>query len=112
MVVEFIEAAYSRLLYGEESLIPQSTAILINLAGYERRMFLYSLIRVLSFRQLDHKCGHLRGAAAVLFALCVDVPSLQDQLIDWLIGTSPEAVGQSHTARRTVVLALTPMPGM
>ncbi|KAL9102760.1 MAG: hypothetical protein Q9163_002122 [Psora crenata] len=106
--VEVVEAAYSRLLCGEESVVQQCRAIMQDLHGHEQKTLLYSLIRALSNQQVDDKLKHLRGAAAVISALSADVPSLQSQLIQWLTGSSPEAVGHSHATRRTVVLSLAP----
>ena len=105
-VVQVVETAYSRLLSGDESLIQRYRAILVQLHAHEQKLLLYSLIRVLSTRQLNDNSEYLRGAAAVISALCADSASLRDQSVGWLFGNSPEAVVHSHATRRAVVLAL------
>ena len=104
--VQVVEAACSRLLCGDKSLIKVYKAILVGLPGREQKLFLYSVIRVLSQQHSLDKKVRLGGSAALISGLCTDVLSLQDDLVGWLIGTSPEAIGQDHDTQRAVVLAL------
>ena len=40
------------------------------------------------------------------------VPSLQDNLVEWLVGVSADAVGQANSAHRAVIVALSSIPGL
>jgi hypothetical protein len=91
--------------------------IMLSLAVHEQKTLLYTITRHLSSRLLspidnialsknkseDRVVG---GLATLLVAIIHDAPSLQDLLVDWLIGTSAEAAGQSHKTHRAVIAAL------
>lgn len=50
------------------------------------------------------------GVAALIRAVVEDAPTLQDDLHEWLVGVSPDSVGQVHNAHRAVTAALSSVP--
>lgn len=48
---------------------------------------------------------------ALVRAIIGDVPTLHDDLVEWLVGLSANAVGQVHNAHRAVIAALSSIPG-
>lgn len=107
-----VENAFSRLLLGNESSLWSSRALLLHVSPYEQKSLLYSLIRVLSKKQSKDNERILRASAALLSDLVGDDASLQEHLAGWLVSTSPEAIGHSHTIHRTVILALSTDKGL
>ena len=87
-----------------------------NLSLYEQRVLLYSMIRNVSKCHLvisdssqangDLMAKARAGVAGLLVEIAKDIPSIQDSLFDWLVGTSAEAVSYSHNTHRAVVAAL------
>ena len=93
------------------------------LSAHEQKTLLYSEIRILSKQHLstedssqysrgDGQSKAIGGVASLLRAMVGDVPILQSNLIEWLIGLSAEAVGQVHNAHRAVIAALSSIPGL
>ena len=91
------------------------------LSAREQKTLLYSIIRILSSHHLLTE-GPLRdsrhegqskvigGVAALITAIVGDVPTLQDDLVEWLVGISADAVGQVHNAHRAVIASLSSTP--
>ena len=104
------------LITGDDKSLDRYQYILAGLSAHEQKTFLYSMIRALSKRHLSVSDSSqnnsdletkARGAvAALLVAFTQSTPSLQDLLVDWLVGTSAEAVKYSHNTHRIVVAAL------
>ena len=91
--------------------------IMTSLAFHEQKALLYTMIRQFSRRflsQADNSADPknksedrvVGGVAALLVALGLEASPLQDVLVDWLIGASAEAAGQSHMTHRAVIAAL------
>lgn len=58
--------------------------------------------------------GHnkaIGGVAALIRAIIEDISTLQDNIVEWLVGVSADAVGQVHLAHRAVIAALNSIPG-
>lgn len=81
------------------------------LSALEQKTLVYALIRVLDFpssRKTISDAGSkvLGGIAALLSALVDHNPILQGALIEWLVGGSSNAAGQSLVVHRAVITAL------
>jgi hypothetical protein len=83
----------------------------------EKKIYLYSLLRVLSRRHLsstsnddtDKKAFEkkpLNGLAALVAGFTQGNSQLEDALVDWLAGTSADSVSQSHETHRVVLAAI------
>ena len=92
------------------------------LSAHEQKTLLYSIIRILSKEYLSRegpaqgwKCEAqsqaIGGVAALIRAIVGVVPALQDDLVEWLVGLSADAVGQVHKAHRAVIAALSSISG-
>ena len=109
------------LLGGDNSSLPECKALMARLSAREQKILLYSIIRALSNHHLLTE-GPLRdsrhegqskvigGVAALITAIVGDVPTLQDDLVEWLVGISADAVGQVHNAHRAVIASLSSTP--
>ena len=101
---------------GDDRSLDKYRYILAGLSAHEQKTFCYSVIRALSKRHLSvldpsRNNGDLEtkargGVAALLVAFTQSTPSVQDLLVDWLVGTSAEAVNYNHNTRRAVVAVL------
>lgn len=92
------------------------------LSAHDQRTLLYSIIRILSKQHLptegpsqgsrrEGQGKAIGGVAALVRAIVGDVSTLQDNLVEWLVGVSADAVGQVHNAHRAVTAALSSIPG-
>ncbi|KAL2041371.1 hypothetical protein N7G274_005753 [Stereocaulon virgatum] len=111
-----VQAAFSDLLNGIDRSLEKVGNVISALSTHEQKLLVYSVIRVLSKRHLyrpqstatnevsgDKARG---GVAALLVALIKTTQLHQDLLVDWLVGTSADAVGYCHNTHRAVILAL------
>ena len=93
------------------------------LSAHEQKTLLYSIIRALSKKHLpmeteissrgsrhEGQSKAIGGVAAFMRAIVADTPTLQDDLVEWLVGVSADAVGQVHNAHRAVTAALSSFP--
>ena len=104
------------LITGDDRSLDKYRYVLAGLSVHEQKIVFYSIIRALSKRQLfvsdpSRNNGNLEakargGVAALLVAFTQGTPSVQDLLVDWLIGTSAEAVNYNHNTHRAVIAAL------
>ena len=104
------------LISGDDKSLDKYRYILAGLSAHEQKALFYSLIRALSKRHLSvsgssQNNGNLEakargGVAALLVAFTQSTPGLQDLLVDWLVGTSAEAVKYNHNTHRAVVAVL------
>ena len=83
------------------------------LSAHEQKTLLYSIIRILSKEYLSTEgpAQAIGGVAALIRAIVGVVPALQDDLVEWLVGLSADAVGQVHKAHRAVIAALSSISG-
>ena len=111
------------LLSGDHRSLQNCKSLIAKFSAREQRVLLYSTIRVLSKQQLqtvassqhptrEGQSKAIGGVASLLGAIVGDVPALQDNLVEWLVGLSADAVGQVHNAHRAVIAALSSIPGM
>ena len=123
MVDQLLRAAFLHLLSGDHRSLQRCKSLIAKLSAREQRTSLYSVIRVLSNQQLqtaalsqhpkrEGQSKAIGGVASLLAAIVEDVPSLQDNLVEWLVGLSADAVGQVHNAHRAVIAALSSIPGL
>ena len=101
---------------GDDRALDKYRDILAVLSAHEQKIFLYSVIRALAKRHLsvsdtsrnntDLEAKARGGVAALLVAFTQNTPSVQDLLVDWLVGTSADAVNYNHNTHRVVVAAL------
>ena len=107
---------------GDSHLLKKYETILQGLTLHEQKILLYAMIRQQSARLLSRQGRTLDsnansndkavgGIAALLSSLLEAVSSIEDLLIDWLVGTSAEATGQSHTVHRAVIASLSSNTG-
>ena len=104
------------LITGDDKSLEKYQYILASLSAHEQKTFLYAMIRALSKRHLsvsdssqnngDLEAKARGGVAALLVVFTQSTPSLQDLLVDWLVGTSAEAVYYNHNTHRAVVATL------
>lgn len=104
------------LITGDDRPLDKYRYILAGLSAHEQKTYFYSVIRALSKRHLsvsdssqnngDLEAKARGGVAALLVALTQSTTSVQDLLVDWLVGTSAEAVKYNHNTHRAVVAAL------
>lgn len=93
------------------------------LSAHEQKTLLYSIIRTLSKQHLptetesssrdsrrEGQSKAIGGVAAFIGTIVADIPTLQDDLVEWLVGVSADAVGQVHNAHRAVIAALSSIP--
>ena len=120
---QLVQAAFSGLLSGDNRPLQRCRSVVARLSAHEQRNFLYSLIRILSKQHLrteapfqgpkrEGQSKAIGGVASLLRAIVGDIPSLQDNLVDWLVGVSADAVGHVHSAHRAVIAALSSIPGL
>ena len=113
---QIVETSCMDLISGDDKYLDKYRYILAGLSAHEQKVLFYSLIRALSKRHLSvldssQNNGNLEakargGVAALLVAFTQSTPVLQDLLVDWLVGTSAEAVNYNHNTHRAVVAAL------
>ena len=112
---QIVETSCKGLIAGDDRSLDRYRYILAALSAHEQRTFFYSIIRALSRRHLsvsdssqnmDLSAKARGGVAALLVAFTQSIPSVQALLIDWLVGTSAEAVNYNHNTHRAVVAAL------
>ena len=120
---QLLQAVFSDLLSGDNRPLQRCKSFVARLSAHEQRTFLYSVIRVLSKQHLhtevplqdptrEVQSKAIGGVASLLREIVGDVPSLQDNLVEWLVGVSADAVGQVHGAHRAVIAALSSIPGL
>ena len=120
---QLLQAAFSDLLSGDNRPLQRCKSLVARLSEHEQRTFLYSVIRILSkqhlrtevqlqdpTREVQRKA--IGGVASLLREIVGEVPSLQDDLVEWLVGVAADAVGQVHGAHRAVIAALSSIPGL
>ena len=97
-------------------------ALMARLSTLEQKTLLYSILRILSKQHLhtegpsgNSSCESqnkaIGGVAALIRAIVGDSPTLQDNLLEWLVRVSADAVSQVHRAHRAVTAALSSIPG-
>jgi len=97
--------------------VNECRGLISRLPAHEQRTLIYTVIAVLSKRnsafgssignaedQVELKA--LRGVPALITALVAHKHDLQVGLIDWLIGVSANATGQSHMTHRAVIVVV------
>lgn len=104
------------LITGDDKSLDRYRNILAAISAHEQKTFFYSIIRALSKRHLSGSDSSQNnridgakargGVAALLVAFTQSIPSVQDLLVDWLVGTAAEAVNYNHNTHRAVVAAL------
>ena len=88
----------------------------------EQKTLLYAIIRISSEQHLhpevtiqdsrpESQIAAVGGVAALIRAIVGDIPTLKDNLIEWLVGVSADAVSQVHNAHRAMIVALFSIPG-
>ena len=123
MTDQLLRAAFSDLLSGDHRSLQDCKSLIARLSAREQRTFLYSVIRILAKQQLqtsalskhptrEGQSKAIGGVASLLEAIVGDVPGLQDNLVEWLVGLSADAVGQVHNAHRAVIAVLSSKPGL
>ena len=123
MIDQLLQAVLLDLLSGDHRSLQNCKSLIATLSAREQRTFLCSVIRILSKQQLQTAASSqhptregqskaIGGVASLLAAIAGDVPGLQDNLVEWLVGLSADAVGQVHNAHRAVIAALSSMPGL
>ena len=116
-VDKIVEAASLTLIDGESLFLDRYQVVMHNLGSHEKKIYFYSLIRILSKRHLspsqtddadwkESKRGALNGVIALIVAFLKGNPQLQDNSIEWLASTSSDSIGQSHDTHRVVIAAL------
>lgn len=113
---QLVETSCMGLITGDDRSLDKYRSILAGLSTHEQKAFFFSMIRALSKRHLsvsdssrnngDLEAKARGGVAALLVAFAQNTPSVQDALVDWLVGTSAEAVNYNHNTHRVVVAAL------
>ena len=110
------------LLSGDKHSLQRCKSLISRLSAHEQKTWLYSLIRILSKQHLliedpsqylmrEDQGKAVGGVSSLLGAIVGDVSTLQDNLVEWLIGVSADAIGHVHNAHRAVVAALSLLPG-
>lgn len=111
-------------MIGNDHLLANIVSLIQHLGVPEQRIFLHSLLRILSKRHLRDATGGipdeiqqgcskaLRGAAALIFNFVKNTTVLKDGLVDWLTGVSGDDIGQEVDIRRAVLSALADDHGM
>ena len=120
---QLARAGFLELLSGDNRSLDRCKALIARLSTHEQKALLYSEIRIISRQHLptedssqysrrEGQSKAIGGVASLLKAMVGDVPTLQDNLIEWLVGIAAEAVGQVHNAHRAVIAALSSIPGL
>ncbi len=87
------------------------------LVAHEQTSLLHTLIDVLSKEKLWSESSSaeakirgeaktLGGVAAVIATLVENTPSLQANLVEWLVSTSANAAVQTHLAHRAIIVVV------
>lgn len=114
---KFIEAIFLALINGDSRFLNRYHILMHSLVLREKKICLYSLLRVLSRRHLSSSLDNdtnkkalenepLNGVAALVAGFMQGNSQLEDALLDWLAGTSADSVSQSHDTHRAVIAAL------
>ena len=117
-----IEVLYSRLLLGESDRWPQLRALLNHLAAHERRVFLYSILRIMQEKfTLTSKPPYdygvikgdstISGGAALIAGILKDSADLTESLVTWLTGSSGRGIGGDLSIWRAALTALSDNQG-
>lgn len=117
MADQVVETAFSDLLNGDEGSLNKGKALISKLLVREQMLLLSSTIVILSKRipsfessgataKTHSELDKLKGVSALIAALVADTDELRFGLIDWLVGVSAKATGQSHPMHRAVISAL------
>lgn len=110
-----------KLLSGDDRSLQKCKTLIARLSRHEQKNFLYSIIRILSKLHLamedssqdpsrEGQSKAIGGVAALIKAIVGHSPTLQDDLVEWLVGLSAEAVGQVRITHRAVTAALASIP--
>ena len=120
---QLVRTGFLDLLSGDHRSLEGCKALMARLSAHEQKALLYAEIWILSKQHLSTEDSSqyssrggqtkaIGGVASLLKALVGDIPILQNNLIEWLVGVSPEAVGQVHNVHRAVIAALSSIPGL
>ena len=123
IIDHLVQALFLDLLSGDGRSLQKYKALMAILSRHEQKTLLYSIIRILSKQQLhveapsqdprrESQSRAIGGVASLLRVIVEDVPTLQDSLVEWLVGISTDAVGQAHSTHRAVIAALSSIPGL
>lgn len=118
---QLVRAGFLDLLSGDNRSLQKYKALMAKLSAHEQKTLLYSIIRISSQHHLpmegpsrdsgrEGQGKAIGGVAALIRAIVGNVPTLQDDLVEWLVGVSADAVGQVHNAHRAVIAALSSIP--
>lgn len=120
---QLVRAGFLDLLSGDNRSLQKYKALMAKLSAHEQKTLLYSIIRISSQHHLpmegpsrdsgrEGQGKAIGGVAALIRAIVGNVPTLQDDLVEWLVGVSADAVGQVHNAHRAVIAALSSIPSV
>lgn len=119
---QLLQAEFFDLLSGDQHSMQRCKSLISRLSAHEQKTWMYSLVRILSKQHLlmegpsqnlmrEGQKRAVGGVASLLGAIVGDVSTLQDNLVEWLIGVSADAVGHVHNAHRAVIAAFSSIPG-
>lgn len=122
-VDQLVRAVFLNLLSVDSRSLQRCKSLLAKLSVHEQKTLLYSIIRILSKQHLrndfpsqypnrEGQSKTIGGVGSLLRAIVGSVPNLLENLVEWLVGVSADAVGQLHNAHRAVIVALSSIPGL
>lgn len=117
LIDKLVETVSSSLINGEGHFLKKYQALVQSLNLTERKLYLHSLLRVLSKRHLSSNESNgftgdgtannqiLGGVAALISGFVEGSIRLKDALVEWLVGTTAD-VGLGHRTQRAVIAAI------
>ena len=101
------------MIAGESQHLEMLRVSLYDLASYEQKNVLYTVIRLITERDpsVTQKSGFVGGLAALIDALVTEKTHLLEALVDWLTGNYTNRFNIGIHSRRAVLAALSPHPG-
>ncbi len=120
---QLVHAGLMDLLSGNDCSLQRFKPLIASLSTREQKILLYTVIGLLSKQHLPTETSSqtatregqskaIGGVASLVRAIVEHSATLQDDLVEWLVGVSAEAVGQVHNAHRAVMAALSSIPGL
>ncbi|MCJ1437057.1 telomere binding protein [Xylographa pallens] len=111
---QVVQVIFSSVITGESQHLEMLRVSLYDLASYEQKNILYTVIRLITERNpsVTQKSGFIGGLAASIDALITDKTYLHEALVDWLTGNSMNRFNIGIHSRRAVLAALSPHPDL
>ncbi|MCJ1402763.1 telomere binding protein [Xylographa trunciseda] len=111
---QVVQGVFSGVIAGESTNLAMLRVSLYNLASYEQKNVLYTVIRLVTEKDSSstQNPGFVGGVAALIEALVTDKTHLQEALVDLLTGEYMNGSKVGMPSRRAVLAALSPHPDL